>query len=99
MIIQSYSTTADSEHSAMSSLYPLENGMAFAQYSGNKYNDIQNPCIPCVIPRQRNTDIKYSHILCITICHSNTQCIISRRKIRISRKRNCSRNPSLIKPF
>ena len=40
MIIQSYSTTADSEHSAMSSLYPLENGMAFAQYSGNKYNDI-----------------------------------------------------------
>ena len=24
----------------MSSLYPLENGMAFAQYSGNKYNDI-----------------------------------------------------------
>ncbi len=40
MIIQSYSTTADSEHSAMTSLYPLENGMAFAQYSGNKYNDI-----------------------------------------------------------
>ena len=40
MIIQSYSTTADSEHSVMSSLYPLENGMAFAQYSGNKYNDI-----------------------------------------------------------
>lgn len=40
MIIQSYSTTADSEHSAMTSLYPLENGMAFAQYSGNKYDDI-----------------------------------------------------------
>ena len=40
MIIQSYSTTADSEHSVISSLYPLENGMAFAQYSSNKYNDI-----------------------------------------------------------
>lgn len=39
MMIQSYSTTADSEHSTMSSLYPLENGMAFAQYSSNKYND------------------------------------------------------------
>lgn len=24
----------------MTSLYPLENGMAFAQYSGNKYDDI-----------------------------------------------------------
>lgn len=40
MMIQSYSTTADSEHSAMSSLYPLENGMAFAQYSSNSYDDI-----------------------------------------------------------
>ena len=39
-IIQSYATTADSEHSAMTSLYPLENGMAFAQYSSNKYDDI-----------------------------------------------------------
>ena len=40
MIIQSYSTTADSEHSVISSLYPLENGMAFAQYSSNTYDDI-----------------------------------------------------------
>lgn len=40
MMIQSYSTTADSEHSVISSLYPLENGMAFAQYSSNKYDDI-----------------------------------------------------------
>ena len=39
MMIQSYSTTADSEHSAMTSLYPLDNGMAFAQYSSNKYDD------------------------------------------------------------
>lgn len=39
MMIQSYSTTADSEHSTMSSLYPLENGMAFAQYSSNEYDD------------------------------------------------------------
>ncbi|MBP3502688.1 MAG: sulfatase-like hydrolase/transferase [Clostridia bacterium] len=40
MMSQSYSTTADSEHSVISSLYPLENGMAFAQYSNNKYEDI-----------------------------------------------------------
>jgi len=39
MMIQSYSTTADSEHSAMTSLYPLENGMAFAHYGSNKYDD------------------------------------------------------------
>ncbi|MBR2704124.1 MAG: sulfatase-like hydrolase/transferase [Clostridia bacterium] len=39
MMIQSYSTTADSEHSTYSSLYPLENGMAFAQYSSNEYDD------------------------------------------------------------
>jgi len=38
-MIQSYSTTADSELSAMTSLYPLDNGMAFAQYSSNKYDD------------------------------------------------------------
>lgn len=37
---QSYSTTADSEFSMMNSLYPLENGMSFAQYSSNDYNDI-----------------------------------------------------------
>ena len=39
MMIQSYSTTADSEHSTYSSLYPLENGMAFAHYSSNEYDD------------------------------------------------------------
>lgn len=39
MMIQSYSTTADSEHSTMTSLYPLENGIAFANYSGNEYDD------------------------------------------------------------
>ena len=39
MMIQSYSTTADSEHSTVTSLYPLENGMAFAHYSGNSYDD------------------------------------------------------------
>ena len=37
---QSYSTTADSEHTVMNSLYPLENGMSFAQYSSNDYNNI-----------------------------------------------------------
>lgn len=37
---QSYSSTADSEYTIMNSLYPLENGMSFAQYSSNDYNDI-----------------------------------------------------------
>ncbi|MBR2786958.1 MAG: sulfatase-like hydrolase/transferase [Clostridia bacterium] len=37
---QSYTTTADSEHTFMNSLYPLENGMSFAQYSSNDYNNI-----------------------------------------------------------
>ena len=37
---QSYTTTADSEHTVMNSLYPLENGMSFAQYSSNDYNDM-----------------------------------------------------------
>lgn len=40
MMSQSYSTTADSEHSVISSMYPLENGMAFAQYSSTNYDDI-----------------------------------------------------------
>lgn len=37
---QSYSSTADSEYAVMNSLYPLENGMSFAQYPSNDYNDI-----------------------------------------------------------
>ena len=37
---QSYSTTADAEFTEMNSLYPLENGMSFAQYSSNDYNNI-----------------------------------------------------------
>ncbi len=36
----SYTTTADSEHSVMTSLYPLENGEAFAKYYGNTYDNI-----------------------------------------------------------
>lgn len=40
MHMQSYSTTADSEHSTMSSLYPIENGMAFSKYYSNIYDDI-----------------------------------------------------------
>lgn len=39
-ISQSYTTTADSEHSVINSLYPLENGMAFSQYCNNDYDDI-----------------------------------------------------------
>ena len=36
----SYTTTADSEHSVITSLYPLENGEAFAKYYGNTYDSI-----------------------------------------------------------
>ncbi len=36
----SYTTTADSEHSAITSLYPLENGEAFSKYYGNTYDSI-----------------------------------------------------------
>ena len=40
MNMQSYSTTADSEFSTISSLYPMENGMSFAKYYTNTYNTI-----------------------------------------------------------
>ncbi|MCI8308874.1 MAG: sulfatase-like hydrolase/transferase [Clostridia bacterium] len=36
----SYTTTADSEHSVITSLYPLENGEAFSKYYGNTYDNI-----------------------------------------------------------
>lgn len=36
----SYTTTADSEHSVITSLYPLENGEAFAKYYGNTYDNL-----------------------------------------------------------
>ena len=37
---QSYSSTADSEFTFVNSVYPLENGMCFAQYPSNDYNNI-----------------------------------------------------------
>ncbi len=40
MFMQSYSTTADSEFSTITSLYPVENGMAFSRYYKNTYDDI-----------------------------------------------------------
>ena len=40
MNMQSYSTTADSEFSTISSLYPMENGMSFAKYYTNTYDTI-----------------------------------------------------------
>ncbi len=40
MMVQSYSTTADSEYSVLTSLYPLDNGQAFSMYSSNINNDI-----------------------------------------------------------
>lgn len=39
---QSYSSTADSEFTVMNSVYPLENGMCFAQYSSNNYDNMFN---------------------------------------------------------
>ena len=40
MNMQSYSTTADSEFSTITSLYPMENGMSFAKYYTNTYETI-----------------------------------------------------------
>ena len=40
MFMQSYSTTADSEHSTITSLYPMENGMTFSKYYTNQYDDL-----------------------------------------------------------
>jgi len=36
----SYTTTSDSEHSVITSTYPLENGEAFSKYYGNTYDNI-----------------------------------------------------------
>lgn len=40
MVVQSYSTTADSEYSVITSLYPLDNGQAFSSYYASINNDI-----------------------------------------------------------
>lgn len=40
MNMQSYSTTADCEHSTITSIYPMENGMSFSRYYTNNYDDI-----------------------------------------------------------
>lgn len=40
MYMQSYSSTADSEFSSITSLYPMENGMSYSKYYTNKYDDI-----------------------------------------------------------
>ena len=40
MYMQSYSTTADSEFSTVTSLYPMENGMAYSKYYKNTYDNI-----------------------------------------------------------
>jgi len=40
MNMQSYSTTADSEHSVITSIYPMENGMSFSKYYTNTYDDL-----------------------------------------------------------
>ena len=40
MFMQSYSSTADSEFSTVTSLYPMENGMSYSRYYTNKYDNI-----------------------------------------------------------
>lgn len=40
MNMQSYSSTADSEHSTITSIYPMENGMSFSKYFTNDYDDL-----------------------------------------------------------
>ena len=40
MFMQSYSSTADSEFSTTTSLYPMENGMSYSRYYTNKYDDM-----------------------------------------------------------
>ena len=40
MFMQSYSSTADSEFSATTSLYPMENGMSYSRYYTNTYDNI-----------------------------------------------------------
>lgn len=40
MHMQSYSTTADSEHTVNNSIFPMENGMSFSKYYLNDYDDI-----------------------------------------------------------
>ena len=55
MHMQSYSTTADSEHSTITSLYPMENGMSFSRYFTNNYDDIFK------IFNQKNYHTSYMH--------------------------------------
>lgn len=40
MNMQSYSTTADSEHSSITSIYPMENGMSYSKFYTNTYDNI-----------------------------------------------------------
>ena len=40
MNMQSYSSTADSEHSTITSIYPMENGMSFSKYFTNDYDEL-----------------------------------------------------------
>ncbi len=40
MNMQSYSTTADSEHSSITSIYPMENGMSYSKFYTNAYDNL-----------------------------------------------------------
>lgn len=42
MHMQSYSSTSDSEHSTLTSTYPLENGMSYSKYFANTYDNLFN---------------------------------------------------------
>lgn len=55
MHMQSYSTTADSEHTTITSIYPMENGMSFSKYFTNTYDDLFK------IFNQKNYHTSYMH--------------------------------------
>lgn len=42
MNMQSYSSTADSEYSVITSTYPMENGMSFSRYFSNSHDNLFN---------------------------------------------------------
>lgn len=55
MFMQSYSSTADSEFSSITSLYPMENGMSYSKYASNTYDNIFN------IMNNNNYTTSYMH--------------------------------------
>lgn len=70
---QSYSSTSDSEFAVMNSVYPLENGMCFAQYPSNDYDNMFNEF--------KNSDYTTAYIHGNNGGFWNRQAVYSRLKI------------------